>query len=142
MRNSKEWKKQTKTYLIMPLAFILLEITNTNSSAFLGFGNTANWKEEVQLHDGSKIIVERSQKHGGRHEPGQKPGIKEQSIAFTLPGTKQIIKWKDEYSENIMVLQIRKFITRIFNFRIYRKLNPDKPEYRRYISAIDSYPNK
>lgn len=67
---------------------------------FLGFGKTASWKEEVLLHDGSKIVVERWQKHGGRGEVGQSP-IKEHTITFTLPGTKQVITWKDEYSEDV-----------------------------------------
>lgn len=67
---------------------------------FLGFGKTASWKEEVLLHDGSKIVVERWQKHGGRGEVGQSP-IKEHTITFTLPGTKKVITWKDEYSEEV-----------------------------------------
>ncbi|MGB3225130.1 MAG: hypothetical protein WBB23_20225 [Desulforhopalus sp.] len=71
-----------------------------NAKGFLGFGNSANWKEEVLLHDGRKIIVERSLTHGGRGEIGQSP-IKEQAIKFALPGSKQSITWKDEYSEDI-----------------------------------------
>ena len=82
------------------LAFIFTGLTN-NAFGFLGFGDTASWKEEVLLHDGSKIIVERWQKHGGRHELGQRPGIAEHSITFTLPETKKAIKWKDEYSEDV-----------------------------------------
>ncbi|MBN8764556.1 hypothetical protein [Thiobacillus sp. 63-78] len=60
-----------------------------------------SWKEEVLLHDGSKIVVERSQTYGGRHEIGQKPPIKEQEITFTLPGSSRSITWKSEYSEDI-----------------------------------------
>ena len=71
------------------------------ASAFLGFGNTASWKEEVLLHDGGKIVVERWQKYGGGHEIGQPPPIKEQTITFTLPGTEQVITWRDEYTEDI-----------------------------------------
>lgn len=93
-----KYKKGTIGLLII---ILLLGVTNMNASGFLGFGNSASWKEEVLLHDGSKIIVERWQKHGGRHEIGQKPPIKEQTITFTLPGTKQAITWKDEYGEDI-----------------------------------------
>ena len=71
------------------------------ASAFWGFGNTASWKEEVLLHDGGKIVVERWQKYGGGHEIGQPPPIKEQTITFTLPGTEQVITWRDEYTEDI-----------------------------------------
>lgn len=38
-------------------------------AGFLGFGGYS-WKEEVLLHDGSKIVVERSVERGGRHEIG------------------------------------------------------------------------
>ena len=98
-------KKENERYKIifgitLVLAFIFTGLTN-NAFGFLGFGDTAKWKEEVLLHDGSKIIVERWQKHGGSHEPGQKPGVSDQSIIFTLPGTKKIVKWKDEYSKEL-----------------------------------------
>ena len=82
------------------ITMLLLGGTNMDAFGFLGFGKTASWKEEVLLHDGSKIVVERWQKHGGRGEVGQSP-IKEHSITFTLPGTKQVITWKDEYSEDV-----------------------------------------
>jgi hypothetical protein len=65
-----------------------------------GFGGDS-WKEEVLLHDGSKIIVNRSQSYGGRHEIGQSPPIKEQEITFTLPNTKKNITFKSEYGEDI-----------------------------------------
>ena len=58
------------------------------------------WKEEVLLHDGSKIVVTRSQSRGGRGEIGQSP-IKEQAISFALPGSSKSVTWKDEYSEDV-----------------------------------------
>lgn len=60
-----------------------------------------SWKEEVLLHDGSKMIVERSVERGGRHESGQKPPYKEQSLSFTMPGNNQAIRWEDHYSEDL-----------------------------------------
>jgi len=63
--------------------------------------DTSTWREEVLLHDGSKIIVERTVERGGRHEIGQKSPYKEQRLSFTLPGTKQTITWEDHYSEDI-----------------------------------------
>lgn len=60
-----------------------------------------SWKEEVLLHDGSKIVVERSQSYGGRHEIGQAPPIKEQDLTFKLPGSNKAIVWKSEYGEDI-----------------------------------------
>jgi hypothetical protein len=86
---------------IIIFVLIFIGVTNMSEAGLLGIGNTASWKEEVLLHDGSKIIVERWQKRGGSHDPGQEPGIKEQSITFTLPGTKHFIKWQDEYNEEL-----------------------------------------
>lgn len=102
MRKENEKRDQNnKTYISMIIfVLIIIGVTNMNACGFLGIGNTASWKEEVLLHDGSKIIVERWQKHGGRGEIGQSP-IREHSITFTLPNTKKIITWKDEYSEDV-----------------------------------------
>lgn len=58
------------------------------------------WKEEVLLHDGSRILITRSQSRGGRGEIGQSP-IKEQMINFSLAGSNKKITWKDEYSEDV-----------------------------------------
>lgn len=71
-----------------------------NALAFLGFGGTS-WKEEVLLHDGSKIVVERWATRGGRHEIGQKPPIKEQTLTFSLPATSERVTWKSEHSQDI-----------------------------------------
>ena len=59
------------------------------------------WKEEVLLHDGSKLIVERSVERGGRHEIGQEPPIKEQSLTFVLPGTSQNVTWEDKFTADV-----------------------------------------
>ena len=79
----------------------LLIATSINANAgFLGFGGTS-WKEEVLLHDGSKIIVKRSQSYGGRHEIGQSGTIKEHSITFTLPDSGKSITWTSEFGEDV-----------------------------------------
>src|SRR3989344_7412751 len=81
------------------LALMLGANMNTNAGVF-GLGGTS-WKEEVLLHDGSKIIAERTVKRGGRHEIGQQPPIKEQSLTFTLPGTNQSVMWEDKFTKDI-----------------------------------------
>lgn len=60
-----------------------------------------SWKEEVLLHDGSRVVVERSVVRKGRHEPFQRPTIGEQSLSFVLPATHQRVRWEDEYSEDL-----------------------------------------
>jgi hypothetical protein len=76
-----------------------------------------SWKEEVLLHDGQKIIVERSQTYGGRHEIGQPVPEREHTIRFTLPNSKTPISWTSEYGEelgrtnfNLMALHIKQGI--------------------------------
>ena len=62
---------------------------------------SATWKEEALQNDGSTIMVERSVERGGRHEIGQEPPIKQQSLSFTMPNTNQTVTWEDKYSEDV-----------------------------------------
>ena len=71
-----------------------------NAFAFLDFGVT-RWKEEVLLHDGSKIIVERTESYGGRREIGQSAPIREQEITFSIDHLNRKVSFKSEYSEDI-----------------------------------------
>ena len=96
MRTHQLWLKQiTKLGLLL-----MLGVSVSADAGLFGFGGDS-WKEEVLLHDGSKIIVERSVELGGRHELGQKPPIKEQSLTFTLPSTQKRLIWEDHYSEDV-----------------------------------------
>ncbi|MEC4889725.1 MAG: hypothetical protein RI101_06645 [Nitrospira sp.] len=79
---------------------VIMGISGSAWAGFLGFGDPS-WQEEVLLHDGSKIIVNRSQSYGGRHEIGQSAPIKEQTLTFTLPNTSTTIVFKSEYGEDI-----------------------------------------
>ena len=72
---------------------------NADAGPF-GLGGTS-WKEEVLLHDGNKIIVERNMTRHGRHEPGRKPPIGDQRIGFIAPGTSQKLMWRDDYSDDV-----------------------------------------
>lgn len=90
-----------KAKLISVMAMILAMGASMNAEAGLfGLGGTS-WKEEVLLHDGTKIVVERQMKRGGRHEITSGPPIKEHSISFALPGTGKEITWRDEYSDDV-----------------------------------------
>ncbi|MHB0986530.1 MAG: hypothetical protein ACYC05_13185 [Sulfuricella sp.] len=86
---------------ITKLGFLLMMGVSMSADAGLfGFGGTS-WKEEVLLHDGSKIIVKRSQSYGGRHEVGQSSPIKEHTITFTLPDSGKTLSWTSEYGEDL-----------------------------------------
>ena len=82
------------------LAIVLL------TSLWAGFSpawaaDSDTWQEEVLLHDGQKMVVERSQTYGGRHEVGQSAPAREHTIRFSLPNSSNIISWTSEYGEGL-----------------------------------------
>lgn len=83
--------------LVLALVF---GVSFNSAAAIFGFGDD-RWSEEVLLHDGRRMIVERSQSYGGRGEVGQPAPIKEHSISFTLPGSRKTFRWTSEYSDDI-----------------------------------------
>ena len=86
---------------LMALGFIATMGAGMNAAAApFGFGGDG-WKEEVLLHDGAKIIVDRMVERGGRREVGQQPPIKEQRLSFDMPGSKQRVVWEDPFSQDI-----------------------------------------
>lgn len=62
---------------------------------------TDRWREEVLLHDGQKVIVQRSQIYGGRSEIGQPPPVREHTIKFPLPNSRKLISWTSEFDEEL-----------------------------------------
>ena len=96
MRYRNSLIKAIKT---IPLALALC--LALSACAQTGRSGVDSWKEEVLLHDGQKIIVERSQSYGGRSEPGQSGPIKEHTVSFRLPGSDRPITWISEYGEDL-----------------------------------------
>ena len=75
--------------------------------------STFSWKEEVLLHDGGKVIVERLDTYDAsmRHEIGQGAPLAEHQTTFVIPDTNQTVIWKSDnrfFSEpdnlNLLVL--------------------------------------
>lgn len=92
---------------------------NINADAGLfGLGGTS-WKEEVLLHDGSKIIASRTVERGGWHEIGQQPAIKEGSLSFTLPPTSEIVTWKSEYNPDVGLADFMPLLLDMFQGAVY-----------------------
>ena len=83
-----------------------------------------SWKEEVLLHDGSKIVASRSVSRGGRHEIGQRPSYKEQSLSFIMPSTNQTITWEDRYSEDLASANFLPMLLEIFKGTPYLVAQP------------------
>lgn len=104
---------------ILAVTLVLSSMVSISAYAsFFGVGGT-NWKEEALLHDGNKIIVTRSVEHGGRHELGQYPPYKEQSLTFSVSGTNQPVTWEDHYSDDIGSSSFMPMAVDIVNGRAY-----------------------
>jgi hypothetical protein len=82
------------------LILAVLLVSATANAGLFGIGGLS-WNEEVLLHDGKTIVVERHSGFGGRREFSQGAPIKEQSVTFSLPGRNQSIVWKSEFSEDV-----------------------------------------
>lgn len=96
MRNAYEWRR----LLLLISLVVSLDMSGCAGVGALVLGGDT-WQEEVLLHDGTKLVVTRSQTYGGRHEIGQPPPIKEHTITFTLPSSSKTISWTSEYGEDI-----------------------------------------
>lgn len=102
--------------------FFIIIVSGMSACAI---GDSSRWKEEVLLHDGNKIIVERVQSYGGHHEIGQKPPVKEQKLIFTLPSTNHTVTWKSEYSEDIGRANLNLLALHILNGTPYIVAEPN-----------------
>jgi len=110
---------------IAKLGLLLMMGMSMNADAGLFGSGGTSWKEEVLLHDGQKIMVERTQLLEGRHEIGQGPPIKEHSITFTPPGANKAITWKDEFSADIGHANFTLLALHILNGVPYIVTTPD-----------------
>jgi hypothetical protein len=94
------------------LVAILIMGTSMNAFGFLGFDNSASWKEEVLLHDGRKVIVQRTQTYGGYAEPASRErSLAEEEWVFQIPGSGQRAVWKSDFrrppeGDSLMLLQL------------------------------------
>ena len=90
-----------KPRLIALFVLLVLAAVSLGACAGLPFTGGSSWKEEVLLHDGRTLIVERSIIRRGRHEIGQPPPVGEQTIRFKLPGSKKTVRWTSAYDDEL-----------------------------------------
>lgn len=83
------------------LLLLTLAITACVSATSISKIAGDSWKEEVLLHDGSTIIVKRSQNYKGRHAIDQSVPVGEHTVSFTIPQTGKSYTWKSEYGEDL-----------------------------------------
>jgi len=79
---------------------LLMIWVSMNADAGL-FNHTMSWKEEVLLHDGSKIIAERHYNLGGYPAiESQERAALDVTVTFDLPGANKKITWKTDYDNS------------------------------------------
>jgi len=77
--------------LLFSVVIILLSLFLSGCA----LGHSAWWKEEVLLHDGQTIIVDRSQKLGGYPTlDSHDRSVLEEKWKFPVPGTYKFVTWK------------------------------------------------
>lgn len=103
---------------------LMMGVSMSVHAGLFGFGGTS-WKEEVLLHDGLKIIVQRSQTYKGRHELGQPTPIGEHTITFNLPNSNKIITWTSEYDEDLGRTNFKLLAVHVLNGTPYIVASPN-----------------
>ena len=128
MRNAHEWRR-----LLMLISLVVsLNMSGCAAVGALPFGGDS-WKEEVLLHDGTKLIITRSQTYGGRHEIGQSPSIKEHTVTFTLSNTNKRITWTSEYDKKLRVTNFHLLAVHVLRGTPYIVTEPNLcPSYRKW----------
>lgn len=109
--------------LLVAVLLVVMGLIGANAFGFLGFGGT-RWQEEVLLHDGRTISVERWTDRDGRHEIGQRPPIKEQRLTFRLPGTEETVSWKVGYCKEVGYADLLPLLLDIVNETPYLVTRP------------------
>jgi len=96
MRTHQLWLKQ-----IMDLGLLLTMGASMSADAGL-FGHTKGWKEEVQLHDGRVLVVERFYNLGDYPTiDARERALLDETITFTLPESNKKIFWKTEFRQDL-----------------------------------------
>lgn len=88
--------------------------------------SAVSWKEEVRLHDGSTLIVKRSQSRGGTSEPGNRSPINQQKITFTVPKTSKTYSFTSDYSEDIDAMDFNLLALHILDETPYLIVTPNR----------------
>ncbi|WP_152528866.1 hypothetical protein [Rhodoferax saidenbachensis] len=75
-------------------------------SACIGVAGAAGsggdtWQEEVLLHDGQTVVVQRSQTYRGRFEPGSSAPVGDHTVRFVLPREQREWSWTSDYGPEL-----------------------------------------
>ena len=87
------------TILFLLLSFLMMGMSMGANAGL--FSHTMSWKEEVLLHDGSKIIAERYYNLGGYPAiESQERAALDVTVTFNLPGTNKEVIWKNDFRDS------------------------------------------
>lgn len=89
-------------FMKLKIASITL-VVSLHISGCAAFANTTGWKEEVLLHDGQQIIVERSQEHDWKipHELTTRSApTSEEKLTLLIPGSDRKVVWGTSYDDS------------------------------------------
>jgi hypothetical protein len=85
---------------IVHIAVLLM--LGASMSACAELGSSKGWKEEVQLHDGRVLVVERHFDLGGYPTlDARERRPLDETITFSLPDTNRTISWKTEFDDKV-----------------------------------------
>lgn len=88
--------KSTMGLLTTLIATVTLGIS-MNAFGFLGFGSSATWKEDVLLHDGKTIVMERKQTYGGKPTiDSRERSVLDEEWTFQNPANQKHLVWKND----------------------------------------------
>lgn len=79
------------------LILLALAISATANASLFGIGRTS-WQEEVLLHDGGKVIADRTIVRGSGNRGST---YNHQVISFRHPTTGESILWEDNFNKNL-----------------------------------------
>ena len=85
-----------KALKIIGLVWILGISMNADAGLF---GSSKSWKEEVLLHDGQKIVIERHFNLGPPSFESRERKELDETVTFTLPGSNKKITWKTDFND-------------------------------------------
>lgn len=114
-----------KPRLIALLVLFVLAAASLGACAGLPFTGGSSWKEEVLLHDGGTLVVERAIVRRGRHEIGQSPPIGEQTIRFKLPRSGKTVRWTRAYDDELGSSGLNLLAVHVLNDTPYVIAEPD-----------------
>src|SRR5271157_2920713 len=101
-KENGKWNNKTSIGIIVILVFIFIGVTNMNACGFLGIGGTEKWKEEVLLHDGSKIVVDLFFHLGSKTTiDSRERQALDETVSFILPGSNKKVTWKTDFRDSM-----------------------------------------